>query len=152
MKDNRNALDQLGRHIGLPGLKFNREGICELTVGDGIDIYFQGDDDATALHLNGVVGTMPSADARVLRALLAANHNGQATGGAALALDSRTSEIVLTRTLEVAALPLDQLVATLEAFVKYVAFWRDYLPGMAIGAPGPAADALPDDPATVIRV
>jgi hypothetical protein len=142
MNHNRDALEQLGRRIGLPDLKFNGEGICELTVGDNIEVYLEGEPDATVLHLNGVIGTLPAADDRVLRALLGANYNGQATGAAALAMDPRTSEIVLTRQLDVSALDAAKLAETLETFVKYVAFWIGYLPKMAVGTP-PDAPAGP---------
>jgi hypothetical protein len=61
-------------------------------------------------------------------------------------MDPRTSEIVLTQPLDVTALDVGKLAATLEIFVKYLAFWTGYLPSMPTGAPRGAASASGHDP------
>ena len=135
MKTNRGALHLLARRIGLHDLLLNDESICELVVGDGLEVFFEGDPAQTELHLNGVVGQLVFADEAVLRSLLAANFNGQATGGAALALHPiHPAELLLTQRLDTAALTCEQLQATLEGFVSYLGFWRDHLPKLLDGA------------------
>lgn len=129
MKSNRSALHLLAHKIGLPDLVLNAESICELVVGDGLEVFFEGDPDQHELHLNGVVGHLVFADESLLRTLLAANFNGQATGGAALALHPvHPSELLLTQQLDTTALTGEQMKDTLTRFVEYLTFWQSHLP------------------------
>ena len=134
MKNNRCALHLLARRLGLHDLLLNEESICELVVGDGLEVFFEGDPAQTELHLNGVVGHLVFADEATLRSLLAANFNGQATGAAALALHPvHPSELLLTQRLDTQALTCEQLQATLQRFVEVLAFWREHLPTLQDG-------------------
>ena len=144
MKTTRYLLKQLGAQIGLPALKFSDEGICELVLPDGAEFFLEGDPDGAILHLNGVVGYLHAPGAEVLSLLLSANHNGQATGAAALALHAgNPAEVLLTQRVDVSLISVAQFIASLEEFLKVLAFWIDYLPQARAGQTAAlAADAL----------
>lgn len=145
MKHNREFIEQLGAQIGLPDLHFSDEGICELVLPDGAEFFLEGSPDGVVLHLSGVVGYLHAPSAEVLSQLLSANHNGQATGAAALALNSgNPAELLLGQRLDVSQMvDIEPFLAALETFLKYLAFWADYLPQLRAGqAAGPLADTL----------
>ena len=84
MNDSSDALRQFGEKIGIENLHLNDEELCELTVGDGLEIFFEGTGRDTELRLNGRAGYLRNNEGEALRSLLVANYNGQATGRAAL--------------------------------------------------------------------
>lgn len=141
MHDSQDALKQFGTRIGLPHLKLNDDRLCELTVGDGLEIFFEGTDKDRELRLNGRVGALPGADAEVLRALLVANYNGQATGASALALDPMSGELILGRTIDVGPLDPAAFADEVETFLKYLSFWTGHLATLGRSSPTPAMAA-----------
>lgn len=145
MKHNRDLIKQLGAQIGLPDLHLSDEGICELVLPDGAEFFLEGAPNGVVLHLNGVVGYLHLPSTELLRQLLSANHNGQATGSAALALNSgNPAELLLSQCLHVKQMRgIEPVMAALEDFLKILAFWVDYLPQLSAGqAAGPPADSL----------
>lgn len=145
MNHNREFIEQLGAQIGLPDLHFSDEGICELVLPDGAEFFLEGAPDGEVLHLSGVVGYLHAPSAEVLSQLLSANHNGQATGAAALVLNSgNPAELLLNQRVDVSQMAgIEPFLATLETFLKYLAFWADYLPQLSAGqAAGTPADSL----------
>lgn len=144
MKNNRELIEHLGQQIGLPDLRFSAEGICELVMPDGGEFFLEGAPDDMLLHLNGVVGYLHAPSAEVLCQLLSANYNGQATGAAALALNpGNPAELLLSQRFDVSQMTgIEPFVAALEAFLKFLAFWTDYLPQIgAAQAAGPLVDS-----------
>lgn len=131
MKDVEDAIRQFGIRIGLPNLKLNADGISELTVGDGLDVFFEKTKRDTEVRLNGVVGTPIAANGETLRALLVANYGGHGTGPAALAMDPVSGEIVLSQLIDVAPLDVGGFAETVETYLKYLKFWTGYLPTLA---------------------
>ncbi|MET0596755.1 MAG: hypothetical protein ABWZ57_02700, partial [Mesorhizobium sp.] len=49
-----------GEKVGIAHLALDDQQLCELTVGDGLDVFFQGTESETELRLNGRVGFLPS--------------------------------------------------------------------------------------------
>lgn len=135
MNHNREFIEQLGAQIGRPDLQFSDEGICELVLPDGAEFFFEGAPDGVVLHLSGVAGYLHAPSAEVLSQFLSANHNGQATGAAVLALNSgNPAELLLNQRLDVGLMTgIEPFLATLETFLKYLAFWADYLPQLSVG-------------------
>lgn len=145
MKNNRALIEQLTAQLGLPGLQLSDEGICELVLPDGAEFFLEGAPDGVILHLNGVVGYLYAPSAEVLSQLLSANHNGQATGAAALALNSgNPAEVLLSQRLDVGQMTgIEPFLANLETFLKFLAFWIDELPQLSAGqAAAPPPDSL----------
>ena len=139
MQNGDDALRQFGTRIGLPNLKLGGDRTCSLTVGDGLELFFEGTDRDDELRLNGRVGDLHGADASVLRTLLVANYNGQATGAASLAIDPMSGEVMLGQRLAVGPMDAEGFASAVETFVKYLAFWTEHLPTMggAKSAPAP---------------
>lgn len=131
MQDVEDALRQFGARIGLPSVKFNGDGICELTVGDGLEVFFEKTKRDNELRLNGRVGAPQSGGTEVLRALLVANYGGHGTGNAALGVDPVSGEVILGQLIDVAASDVGAFADTVEAFLKYLKFWIGYLPTLA---------------------
>lgn len=147
---NKQALEDFGKTIGLNGLAFNGEQICELTVDGEIEIYFQGDPLERSMQINGVIGTSPS-DTRVMSALLAANFEREATGDGSISVNPMTQELTLSKVVQNAALGSEGLAPVVQDFVKYVAFWRDYYPKMSHDNSGVGDAVASDEAHTLIR-
>lgn len=140
MKDVDDALRQFGARIGLPSLKFNSDGICELTVGEGLEVFFEKTNRDNELRLNGRVGTPQGGGGEVLRALLVANYGGHGTGNAAHGIDPVSGEVILGQLIDVGATEIAAFAGTVETFLKYLKFWTEYLPTLA---PDTAATGRP---------
>ena len=142
LRNAKEALDALAAKIGLPGLKFGKDNACELIVGEDLEIQIEDMGEGGVIRLNAAVRDMAGTDAAVLRDLLTANFNGMGTGKAALSVNPATSEIVLTQPVEATRHDAASLVAEVELFVRYAAFWREHAAGMSAGAED-GAPAMP---------
>lgn len=138
MKDVDDALRQFGVRIGLPSLKLNSDGICELTVGDGLEIFIEKTSRPNDLRLNGRVGTPQSSGSEVMRALLVANYGGHGTGSAAHSIDPVSGEVVLSQLIDVSANDIEGFAGAVDTFLRYLKFWVGYLPTL-----GPDTAASP---------
>jgi len=127
MTDNIHALRELGLTLGIT-LEFNEDNICDLILdGEGV-VTFEGDPQATTLHINGVVGSLADPQSpQALRLLLQANFNGQGTGSCSLGLDHVSDEVVLGRKVDVTTLGEAGLEPVVGEFANYLIYWRDNL-------------------------
>lgn len=130
MSINDEAVQRFGEQIGIPKLRFNADRVCALTVADGLEITLEDAEIDGRLRINGRVGFVRQADPEIWRALLVANHNGQATGPATLSVDPSSGDVVLGQTVEVRSLDGPGLAAIVEMFLKYLTFWVGHLPSM----------------------
>jgi hypothetical protein len=128
MHNAKDAIRQFGEKVGIPDLVLQDGLLCELTIGDALDVFFQATERDTELRLNGRVGFLPSDGPETLMALLTANYNGGETGRAALSIDSETNEVFLGQAIDVARLDADQMVELVEVFVKQLTHWVGHLP------------------------
>ena len=103
-------------------------------MGKDLEIQLEGPVDGERLNINGMVGALRSVESSFLLALLEANHNGVATGGGAISIDPRTTEIVLTWTLLTTQESVDSFAKKMEDFARYLTFWIDYLPKISTGS------------------
>ncbi len=144
IKDVKEAIQQFGEKVGIADLALDDQQLCELTVGDGLDVFFQGTESETELRLNGRVGFLPGDDTATLMGLLTANYNGEGTGAAALGVDTETDEVILGQAIDVAGLDADAFLETVETFVKYLTYWTEQLPtlGSPVSADRPAESEL----------
>ena len=139
------ALDGLARNLGLDGLTLASDGTVALSIDDvevGISLM-----PATGLvHLLSIIGDMPETEGKELaQVLLAANHMGAMTGGAALGYDIEEDVITLNLCLPLATVTAETLAAALETMANVTAGWRSNLAVMrdldAAAAPAPSAGA-----------
>jgi hypothetical protein len=137
------AVRQLGQSLGLE-LELSAGEAAELIVGDDLSLLISGDPDGQRLRLMGTVASFPDGDAaEVARTLLKANYNGQGTGGAAIALDPVTDDVVLTRAVDVTGLGPDGLRAAVEEFANYMEFWQSRIGTIVQPGTGTAGEAAP---------
>jgi hypothetical protein len=138
--NNQEAVTQLAQALGLEGFKLDA-GECELILDEDMSVMLVGDADKSTLRLAGIVGDLLDRDdVEALRLLLEANYGGQATGGAALALDPITSEVVLGQLVDVSTLGPKGLEPVVTEFANYLEFWQSNLAGLADEAGETQAD------------
>ena len=53
IKDVKEAIKQFGEKVGIADLALDDQQLCELTVGDGLDVFFQGTESETELGSTG---------------------------------------------------------------------------------------------------
>ncbi len=133
---NADVLRDFGGRIGLPNLQFSSDGAVGVVVGDNLEIRIEGDADGESLDLIGVIGPLPSNSNRFLIALLTANHSGVATDGGAVAIDPRTTALTYCKRIDTSAATGDSFLCDMQQFVKYLAFWVNYVPGIATAYSG----------------
>ncbi len=135
IKDVKEAIKQFAEKVGIADLALDDQQLCELTVGDGLDVFFQGTENETELRLNGQFGFLQSDETQTLMGLLTANYNGEGTAAAALALDAETDEVILGQAIDVAELDADGFLETVETCVKYLTYWTEHLPTLVPSTP-----------------
>ena len=119
-------IEKLAAALGIEGL-VPEDGVAALNI-DGMRIAFLHDEGADALLLFATVGTPPpEAEERFSAILLQANHLFRGTGGATLAQNQETRDYTLVRSLPLALLDADSLVAELESFANTLARWTGLL-------------------------
>ncbi len=148
MREATEALTALGAKVGLKGLAFDRDKVCQLVVGDDLEVELEEMADGT-LRLNANVRDLADADAAVMRELLVANFNGEGTGRAALAINPASAEIVLTQAVEPRRHDADSFVAEVELFVRYAAFWQEHAAGRLAGSEDGMAPGHADGEMTI---
>ncbi len=131
----------------------------QLMVDDemAVDIGPTGDD--AQFSMTAAVGPMPdNGRSAVMEELLMANLVGLGTGGASLAIDPVSDEIVLCRVFHTDDLAAAVLGREFDRFVEVLRFWRerhatDQLGGHATSAraanDGASSDLAPDAPGLV---
>lgn len=129
-----------GEESGVP-LTLGESGTIDLIFDNDVTITLEHDDPQDMLHVYTVLGQEPLETEQQLslyRDMLAANAFGHETEGAALSLDDRTGEILLTRRLELPDATVSQLRRIVEGMVDVSLRWREKLATV-----GHLATALP---------
>ena len=96
-----------------PPLEFDEDRICELVFDDRVWVEFYLSEDEDVLNLSTLVAFLPeepAIQADVEELLLSANLFGRGTGGAKFSVDSENNEVVLTSTIDVIEVELDEVV------------------------------------------
>lgn len=137
----------LGQAAGLAQpLRFDEHGCARLVFDGQLAIDFERDADAGLLQVYSVLGPLPAQGREaLLLQLLQANLFGADTGGAALAVDADTGEVVLCRSAAAEGLAAPAFVQLVEQFVAVAEDWRERLAAWrpAAGAPDGAQPAAP---------
>lgn len=128
--NNRDAVAELGRYLGLPELALDRDDGCDIVVSDNAEITFSGRPDDTTMRLTALVADLAGLERLALQ-LLELNASPQHTRGAAFAVEHRTAEIVLVREIDLSAMTFEGFLAALEAFAALAIGWIAQLPQMA---------------------
>ncbi|WP_159911215.1 type III secretion system chaperone [Pantoea sp. 18069] len=131
--------------LGLADLALDAHGCASLCVDGQIEIHFEHDATADAIHLYSHLAPLPAEgrEAFYLQ-LLQANLLGAHTAGATLAIDDAAQAVVLCLQITPWHCESRDFAALVERFVDAAAHWRERLAG-----PQPAvqAIALPQPPA-----
>ncbi|CAM3769183.1 Type III secretion system chaperone [Bordetella sputigena] len=126
-----------GEESGVP-LTLGESGTIDLIFDNDVTVTLEHDDPQDMLHAYAVLGQEPvETDQRLTlyRDMLSANAFGHETEGAALSLDDRTGEVLLTRRLELADATVTQLRRTVESMVDVSLSWREKLATVGHAAP-----------------
>ena len=123
MHDVHQALKSIEQSAGLKKLEFNSAGVAELKFDGEVSIYLVKISDTQLEFVNYLEISGYEADIYVLRALLHANHMGDATGCGRLALDPQDDELMFCERVNVTELDAKAFEARLLEFVKHVTFW-----------------------------
>lgn len=127
------ALRDLGGRVGLPNLQFDREGDATLQFDGVLRVSFHRLDPETLEIWSHVEGLGHAHDVAILRRALEANHLGEATGGARIALQPGGSRFVLCERVAVAGLTAEAFERRILAFVGHLAFWQSGAPDRPAG-------------------
>lgn len=143
--------DGLGRSLGLDGLAFDADdGTFTLELDDRTLVSIAVDRGGDALTLYAPVTATPLAEPHLVRRALEANFLWRRTGGATLAIEPGSGQLVLHARLQLSGLQVPAFARALEGFAEQVASWSAELAGGTFHAspPTPDADAqgLPFDP------
>lgn len=128
-----------GEESGVP-LTLGESGTIDLIFDNDVTVTLEHDDPQDMLHAYTVLGQEPAETEQQLtlyRDMLSANAFGHETEGAALSLDDRTGEILLTRRLELTDATVSQLRRTVESMVDVSLSWREKLATVGHAALGP---------------
>lgn len=133
----------LGQLAGLPQpLHFDPHGCARLMCNAHLGINFERNTDAGLIHIYSVLGPLPAEGREVLyQQLLEANLFCAETGGATLAIDSLTSEIILCRSVAADGMGAADFVQLVNQFTDTAEDWNARLT-----SPASLAD-LTDHPA-----
>lgn len=125
------ALDGLAQSLGLDSLKLSADGDIALSIDEveiGITLMAQ----SGQVRLLSIIGDMPETEGKeIAQILLAANHLGAMTGGAAIGFDTEAELVTLNLCLPVPGLTSETLASALETMANVTTAWRQNLPVLA---------------------
>ena len=124
MRDANDALAVLSEASGLKNLKFSGSGHLELVFDGKTSIVIVRIDDDTIEFVSYLDIPGFEVEAIPLRALLHANHLGDATGGGRLALDPADDAPLFCERVKVTEIDHSALERRLLDFLKHLAFWQ----------------------------
>ncbi|AOB32426.1 hypothetical protein AKI39_19420 [Bordetella sp. H567] len=130
-----------GEESGVP-LTLGESGTIDLIFDKDVTVTLEHDDPQDMLHAYTVLGQEPVETEQQLtlyRDMLVANAFGHETEGAALSLDDRNGEILLTRRLELADATVSQLRRAVESMVDVSLTWREKLATVGHAVPPPSS-------------
>jgi len=121
-----NALQELGRRLGIGSIELDSRGGCLLAFDDDLIVDVETAEDEPGCYLTAAVGPAP-ADRRevVFAELLEANLQSRGTGSGWLALDGDLDEIVLCQFIGSNHFELAALEQELESFLQTLNIWRE---------------------------
>ncbi len=134
------AITELGRQTGLPGLALNDSGLCRVVFDGTLTVDFEARQDGRTLHLCSVVAPLdPAAQGEAYyETLLQANLLGIATGGAHFSVNTMDEEVLFERVLDMEALDYLGFSMAVESFVNHLEGWREKLASLPPAAPAVA--------------
>lgn len=116
-------IQELGEHLGLPGLELDETAACYLAFDDLL-LCLQIDDKHEKMMSYAPVADLPEADREeLLLSLLKANLFWAETAGATLAVSQATNKVVLQQSWPLASLTSAALGSHLESFVNLAESW-----------------------------
>ncbi len=117
------------RQLGGGPLALDGYGSCHLMVNDNHLVTLEEVDDRSFFLHSQVVALPAQGNEEVFKSLLQANLYCRATQGCVLALDAQGTNIVLFRELQTAATDFAVYLATFEAFIHQLGYWKELLQG-----------------------
>lgn len=147
------ALDGLAQTLGLDRLTLSSDGETAISIDD-VEIGITLVQSTGQVRFLSIIGDMPETDGPELgQLLLAANHQGAMTGGAAIGYDAEADILTLNLCLPVAGISPEILAAALEVMANVTTGWRSNLPVLAeIDATAAPAAASGDEGSGWVRV
>ncbi len=124
MKDIDQAIAELGRLVGLTDLAFDADGNLSLLFDSSMPVNVARIDDKTMELWSPIEEIGDESDPKLLRYLLTANHLGEGTGAARLALQPGDGDFVLCQRLESAGLDAAILETRFTDFIKHAFYWN----------------------------
>jgi hypothetical protein len=124
MRDVYHALERLRDMSGLSKLEFSRNGHVELVFDRSISVYVVKIDETVLEFVSYLDLASFDAGDTSLKALLRANHFGDGTGPARLALDPADDQPLLCLRVDVQLYDDKAFEAILLDFIKHVSFWK----------------------------
>lgn len=121
MNDCNHALDIIGRKLGLPDMGYDAHGVAGFTLAGDVSFYLTKVDE-DELELSCAIPALAYPDAALLQAILEAHYLGAGVGGARLALDPDTLEVILFERIIVGDMGAAILERRLDDFVANAAF------------------------------
>lgn len=124
MADIENHLQNYGKEIGLPELKFNEQGICSLNFDSkiNVDIVYRKEQDQCILA--APIGDLPSeGKENFFKELLVANAFGIDNAGAALGVEEEENRVVLSYVFIASIVSFDLFKTILANFVNLAEEW-----------------------------
>ncbi len=119
-------LADLAQRLKLQDLQLNEKGLACLVLDDKITIQLEHETATNRFHLYTVLGTVPAEGKEALyETLLTGNLFGHQTGGATLALDEITGEVILFLTLNPDKTDSTDFEKALEDFAAAAEHWKE---------------------------
>ena len=151
MYDVAEAIEALGRTIGLEDAELDSNGNMTLTVDGSMPINFARIDETSFELWTALPDLGNASDAGLLANLLASNHLGEGSGAARLALTPDRTRVIFCERVGVGGLDEDALTERLAAFIRYATFWRSQTARDAISSRSRASMPSADDGGFMIR-
>lgn len=126
---NAHLLLEFGRSIGLPDLRFDKDGTCVLAFDETV-IFINSEKD-NALTIYAPLAEVPEEKkATIQPMLLNANFLFQATRGATLSMAEYSSYATIAIRIKASLLNLKSLTEATEEFIQLVDFWQQHMASM----------------------
>lgn len=152
MQDVHQAVSALGEAIGMDEVAFDGNGNLTLIFDGTMAVNFHEVDEGSFELWADLPDLGGAGDARLLASVLAANHLGEGTGAARLALRPDRSGFVLCQRVAVAGADATALADTVAAFVRLAAFWSSNDARDVLGGRGATLMETPGSDFRMIRI
>ena len=124
MRDVNHAIGNLRQLTKLPALDFDGAGNLTLIFDGTTPLNLAKIDDKTLEVWSDLKGLGSASNTDTLRLVLEANHLGEGTGSARLAIAPGQNSFVLCERIDVEPLSDQQFADRIIGFLKYVTFWN----------------------------